>query len=45
MQEYLRHLQVKFVCQGHQVKVKVKVKVTGAKNMSVYPVCGRSAFD
>jgi len=35
----LENIQVKFVYQSHPVEVKV----TGAKNMSAYPVCGWSA--
>jgi len=31
---------VKFVCQGHQFKVKV----TGAKSMFLCPFCGWSVF-
>jgi len=39
----LEKLRMKFVYQGHLVKVKVKV--TGAKTVSVCPVCGWFVFD
>ena len=34
MQAHLQHCQIKFVCQGH----RIKVKVTGAKSVSACSV-------
>ena len=31
-QIHLQQIQAKFVCQGHRMKIKVKVKVTEARN-------------
>jgi len=36
LQVYLQRIHVRFVCEVH--RVKVKVKVTGAKSMSACPV-------
>jgi len=38
VQAHLLYIYVKFVHEGHWVKVKVKV--TGAKSVSLYPVRG-----
>ena len=41
MEVHLQNIRVKFIYQGH----RVKVKVTGQKSLSVYSVRGWSAFD
>jgi len=41
MQVHLQNGQVEFAYQGQ----RVKVKVTEAKYLSVYSICGWSAFD